>query len=286
MESIRRYFLSERTFFWTLPALVWQILFLCIPFLFVVAVSFIASTESFTFSLVHYKELLTPVYGIIIMRSLLLACTTACLCLCIGYPVAYYLAFYAKRWKNPMLFLLILPFWTNILVQVYAWFFILEKEGMVNSLLQAFGIIKEPLALLNSIFAIALVMLYCFLPFMILPIYTVLEKLDKTLIEASQDLGASNVQTWRRVVLPLSIPGIRTGFFLVFVPAFGEFVIPLLMGGDKFFFVGGLISYQVLIARDWPFAAAFTVVASVVLLIALYLINKLLSRSTRLMQGG
>ncbi|MGE0009179.1 MAG: ABC transporter permease [Candidatus Babeliales bacterium] len=288
MNRLREFFLQEQKFFWTLPALLWQILFLCMPFLFVLGVSFISvtDTESLSFTLAHYKALALPVYAYIILRSLVLALTTATLCLCIGYPVSYYLAFYVKRWKNPLLFLLILPFWTNILVQVYAWFFILEKEGIINNVLRGLGIIQQPLALLNSIFAIAIVMLYCFLPFMIFPIYTVLEKMDRTLIEASKDLGATTFQTWRRVVLPLSMPGIKTGFFLVFVPAFGEFVIPLLMGGDKYFFVGGLISYEVLIARDWPFAAAFTVVACLVLLIALYSINRLLSRSTRLVYGG
>lgn len=277
MERLRSYFWSEGSFFWTLPALVWQFLFLGIPFLMVIGMSFMA--------LANYTELLTPVYGIIILRSLLLALSTAIFCLVIGYPVSYYLAFYA-RWKNPLLFLLILPFWTNILVQVYAWFFILEKEGVINNVLRSLGIIKEPLMLLNSIFAIALVMLYCFLPFMILPIYTVLEKMDRTLIEASQDLGATRFETWRNVILPLSMPGIRTGFFLVFVPAFGEFVIPLLMGGDKFFFVGGLISYKVLITRDWPVAAAFTVIACLVLLITLWWINRLFSKHMRLMQGS
>ncbi len=278
MERLRSYFWSEGSFFWTLPALVWQILFLGIPFLMVIGMSFMA--------LANYTELLNPVYGIIILRSLVLALSTAVLCLIIGYPVSYYLAFYAQRWKNPLLFLLILPFWTNILVQVYAWFFILEKEGIINNVLRSLGIIKEPLMLLNSMFAIALVMLYCFLPFMILPIYTVLEKMDTTLIEASQDLGATRFETWRKVVLPLSMSGIRTGFFLVFVPAFGEFVIPLLMGGDKFFFVGGLISYQVLIKRDWPVAAAFTVMACLVLLITLWCINRIFSRHMRLMYGS
>lgn len=288
MNRLKSSFLQERTFFWTLPALLWQILFLCVPFIFVIGVSFIAGlgTDSFMVTLSHYRELLSPVYAMIVLRSLLLAFSTACMCLLIGYPVSYYLAFHVQTFKNPLLFLLILPFWTNILVQVYAWFFILEKEGVINNVLRALGIIKEPLVLLNSMFAIALVMLYCFLPFMIFPMYTVLEKMDRTLIEASKDLGATSFQTWRRVVLPLSMPGIKTGFFLVFVPAFGEYVIPLLMGGDKYFLVGGLISYEVLINRDWPFAAAFTVMACLVLLGALYVINRLLSRSTRLMYGG
>lgn len=288
MKRLKSSFLQERTFFWTLPALLWQIFFLCVPFIFVIAVSFIAGmgTDSFMLTLSHYRELFSPVYAMIILRSLFLAFSTACMCLLIGYPVSYYLAFHVQRFKNPLLFLLILPFWTNILVQVYAWFFILEKEGVINNVLQALGLIKEPLVLLNSMFAIALVMLYCFLPFMIFPIYTVLEKMDRTLIEASKDLGATSFQTWRRVVLPLSMPGIKTGFFLVFVPAFGEYVIPLLMGGDKYFLVGGLISYEVLINRDWAFAAAFTVCACLVLLGALYVINRLLSRSTRLMYGG
>ena len=164
MNRLKSYFLQERTFFWTLPAVLWQILFLCVPFIFVIAVSFIVGlgTDSLMISLQQYKELFSSVYAFIIFRSLLLAFSTATMCLLIGYPVSYYLAFRVQGLKNPLLFLLILPFWTNILVQVYAWFFILEKDGVINNVLRALGIIKEPLVLLNSMFAIALVMLYCF----------------------------------------------------------------------------------------------------------------------------
>jgi ABC-type spermidine/putrescine transport system permease subunit I len=177
-----------------------------------------------------------------------------------------------------MLFFLILPFWTNMLVQVYAWFAVLEHQGFLNLLLLKIGLIAEPLTLLNNRFAVYMVMVYYYLPFMILPIYAVLEKLDGSLIEASRDLGATQKQTFMRVILPLSMSGVMTGFFLVFVPAFGEFVIPGLMGGNKLMYVGSLISYYYLVARNEPLGAAFTVVSCLVLIIAALLIYAVFSR--------
>lgn len=287
MAKLAKRILRERPFFWAIPAVVWQALFLCVPFAVVIGASFIRDFDVAWsgFTLSHYVALFKPVYGYILFRSLGLALLTGVSCVLIGYPVAYYLAFYVKRWKNLLLFFLILPFWTNFLVQVYAWFFILEKEGILNSVLSSIGLISEPIMLLNSMTAIGIVMIYCYVPFMILPIYTVLEKMDKTVIEASQDLGATATQTWARVVLPLSMPGIVTGFFLVFVPAFGEYVIPLLMGGDKYFFVGGLVTNYVLGARNWPMGAAFTCLSSLVLLMVLLISNRMLARRMRLLQG-
>ena len=201
----------------------------------------------------------------IIMRSLILATVTAIICLLIGYPVAYFLALYAGRWRTTLLFLLTLPFWTNFLTQAYAWFFILEKQGVVNSMLMRLHIISEPLMLVYNRFAVLCVMVYCFLPFMILPIYSVLQKLDWRLLEASQDLGASRWQTFMRITLPLSHSGIRTGLMLVFIPACGEFVIPMIMGGSRYMYVGSAITHYVLNARNEQMGAAFTVVSALAL---------------------
>jgi len=177
------------------------------------------------------------------------------------------LALRAGRWKNILLFLLALPFGVSLVILAYVWFFILEKTGLINNLLLSLGLIKHPIQLLNTPFAIYIVMVYCYLPFMVLPIYAVLEKFDVNLIDASLDLGASWVSTFFRVILPLSMSGIQAGFFLVFIPAFGEYVIPTLMGGGKYMNMGVLISHYFLVLQNLPLGATFTCFSSIVLLV-------------------
>lgn len=279
-KTIKALFAHELPFFFSQPALIWQILFFYLPVFFVIFISF-KTVDSALFSsltLANYATFIDIPFLIILMRSLALAFFTSVFCLCIGYPVAFYIARRAERWKNIMLFFLILPFWTNMLVQVYAWFAVLEYHGLINTLLLHWGIISQPLTLLNNRFAVYLVMIYYYVPFMIIPIYAVLEKLDNAYVEASRDLGANRIQTFFRVVLPLSMSGIMTGFFLVFVPAFGEFVIPGLMGGNKYMYVGSLISYYYLVARNEPLGAAFTVFSCVILGIAAFLFYRFFAR--------
>jgi spermidine/putrescine transport system permease protein len=177
-----------------------------------------------------------------------------------------------------MLFFLTLPFWVNFLVQVYAWYFLLEYKGLINNFLLKLGIINEPLILASSLFAVFLVMVYCYLPFMIMPLYSMLEKIDPRLLEASSDLGATSWQTFYRITLPLSSPGIKTGFLLVLIPAFGEFVIPSLLGGSKYMLVGTLISYFFLVARNNAYGSAFTCLSGLALvgtLVFFYAISRL-----------
>lgn len=269
-QEIKEIISQEQPFFLAIPALVWQLLFFYIPLLFVVLISFKrAGSGIFTgFSLENYAACLTWSFAHIVLRSLLFSFCAATFCLLIGYPVAYYLARKATTWKNTLLFFLVLPFWTNMLVQVYAWFAILERKGLLNTLLIDLGVINEPLSLMNTPFAIYLVMIYYYIPFMVIPIYVILEKLEDDYIEASFDLGATTLQTFVKVTLPLSMSGIVTGFFLVFVPAFGEFVIPGLMGGNKFMYVGTLISYYYLNVQDESLGAACTVMSLIVLAVA------------------
>lgn len=270
IERIKEIFYREISFFFMAPALVWQVLFFGVPLLFIITMSFVVDwdTSFFTgFTLANFKELIDWSFVFIILRSSILATLTACLCLLIGYPVAYYGAFYLKRGKTLFLFFLMFPFWTNFLVHVYAWFFLLDNAGLINMTLQFLHIINEPIELLNSYFAVLLVMFYCYTPFMILPLYSILEKIDYSYLEASADLGATPFQTFRNVVVPLSYPGIITGFFLVFVPAFGEFVIPLLLGGNKYMFAGGLITHYFLQARNSSMGGAFTCLSSIALLL-------------------
>lgn len=265
----KRFTQEELFFFKAVPAVVWQFVFFAIPLIFLVVLSFIRdSWQPLSFSnltLEYYQQLFAQEYVWIVIRSLYVAAVTALMCLLVGYPLTYYIALKKRKWKNFFLFFLVLPFVTNLLVLTYAWSFLLDKDGFINHILLSLGLIHEPILMLNTFFAIMLVMFYCYLPFMIMPLFTSLEKFDVTLIEASHDLGATQFQTFFKVVLPLTWPAIQTGILLVFVPAFGEFVIPQLMGGDKYMFVGSAISHFFLIGQDRPLGAAFTLLTSIFL---------------------
>lgn len=273
---------SELPFAMGVPAVIWQLLFFYVPLIVTLFTCVLTISESGHLSGVTLGRLthfLAPTYLKVIAASLALALGNALICLCIAYPLAYFLAFTRTRVKNFLLFLLIIPFWTNFLLHVYAWFFVLEREGVLNTALLAMGLIHEPLHLLNSLFATMIMMVYYSLPFMAFPIYFSLEKLDVRLIEASVDLGASWLQTLRRIVLPLTLPGIRTGFFLVYIPSFGEFAIPELMGGDRQMFFGTLVSRYILGEQTRALGCAFAVVASTIVLLTSLLLYWLLNRA-------
>jgi len=272
------------TFFCAVPALLWQAVFLLLPLAVIVGLSF-SSDEGLCCTLEQYSTLLSSPYWRIIGRSVWLAGVTSFICLCLGYPVAYFIAFHAQRWRTMLLFLLMLPLWTSLLVQIYAWFFLLEREGVMTQLLVQLGIPPASGSLANSTISLFLVMVYCYLPFMIMPLYTVLDRIDVRVAEASSDLGARPWQTFLRVILPLSLPGIRAGLLLVLVPAFGEFSIPALLGGGRYFYVGPLISYFSLVTRDNGLSAAFTCLSSVVLLGVVFLVYRLLSYVGRIWGG-
>ncbi len=279
---------SEFPFAIGIPALIWQILFFYIPLFLLIFSSFLEITESGVIEGVTLGKMalfLTPTYLGVIGASLLMAFSNAVICLAVGYPLAYFIAFAGQKFKSILLFLLIVPFWTNFLLHVYAWFFVLEKEGFLNNLLRGLGIIHEPIHFLNTMFATMIMMVYYYLPFMVLPLYSALERFDYRLIEASLDLGASSMQTFRRILLPLTLRGVRAGFFLVFIPSFGEFAIPELMGGDKRMFVGSVVSHYILGEETGSLGAAFTVVSCLILLISAiilyWLIGKLFSPRMR-----
>lgn len=282
-EMKKKFLSSEFAFSLGVPALIWQVLFFYIPLLFIVISSFLKVAEEGTITGLTLHQILfffNPTYMKVIGASLLLALSNALICMLIAYPVAYFMAIGAKRFKNLLLILLIIPFWTNFLLHVYAWFFVLDRNGFLNNLLMSIGLINEPLKLLNTLFSIMIMMVYYYLPFMVLPIYSSLERFDYRLIEASLDLGATFMQTFRRIMLPLTVRGLRSGFFLVLIPSFGEFAIPELMGGDKQMFVGSVVSHYILGEETGSLGAAFTVVSCIALLacaILLYwLINRLL----------
>jgi len=262
---------SEFPFIVGIPAILWQILLFYLPLVLIVGTSFIAisdsgSLEGFTFEKIGV--FLNPTYIRVILSSVLLGLANATICFCIAYPLAYFMAFRAHKFKNLLLFLLLIPFWTNFLLHVYAWFFVLERNGFLNNLLKTLGLIQDSIPFMNSLFATMIMMVYYYLPFMVLPIYSSLEKFDYKLIEASLDLGAGRFKTLRRIILPLSLGGIRAGFFLVYIPSFGEFAIPELMGGDKQMFVGSVVARYILGDQTGSLGAAFTVLSSVILCVS------------------
>jgi spermidine/putrescine transport system permease protein len=261
----------EFSFALGVPALIWQVLFFYVPLFLIVCSSFLSFSDLGKIQGVTLEKITTflnPTYLNVIVSSVFLGLSTAVICFCVAYPLAYFMAFRGKKFKNLLLFLLIVPFWTNFLLHVYAWFFVLEREGFINNLLKTLGLIHNPISFLNSLFATMLMMVYYYLPFMVLPIYSSLEKFDYRLIETSVDLGASWLQTLRKIIFPLSIGGIRAGFFLVYIPSFGEFAIPELMGGDKRMFVGSVVARYILGDETGSLGAAFTVLSCLILSIS------------------
>lgn len=275
MNNTKPSFASELSFFLSVPALLWQVFFLFIPLVIVIYFSFAGAVS---FSLEHYQQLLTTSFVRIVLRSCLLATATACTTLCIAYPVVYWIVRCAGRYKQACMVAIMVPFWVNSLMLAYSWFFLLERHGLINMVLAATGIIREPLHLANTIGAAYVVMVYSYLPFMAMPLYAALEKLDVRLLEASADLGATPFQTFIRVTLPLSLSGVTAGFLLVFVPAFGDFALPTLLGGSKFMVVGSLISYYFFIARSKGLGAACTLCAGLVLLFVVVLVQRFSTR--------
>lgn len=287
----KNFFSYNVSFFWGVVALVWQAIFFYIPLSFLVASSFVAFSSvshSSYFTLSHYAQLFKPIYAIIFFRSLALAVSTVVITLLIAYPVAYYVAIKVKRWKEVLFALLMLPFWTNFLLLVYAWYFLLENDGLINNVLLNWGIIRKPIYLMNTTFAVYIGMVYCYLPFMLLPLYSTLENFNVQLLEASSDLGATYFQSFRRIVIPLTWPGIKTGAILVFVPAFGEFVVPALLGGDKNMYVGSVITHYFLTIRNASLGSAFTCLSIAVLFFLLFMffaVGKLIAQKRRAADG-
>ncbi len=271
-NRLKESFKQHLSFFFSVPALLWQVLFLCVPLLIIVCYSCVDKSGQFL-TLVNYKSILHVPFLYILLRSLFLATATATITLLCAYPVVYYLVFHVRPLSRYFITCMMLPFGVNFLMLTYSWFFLLERNGLINTVLSGIGFINTPIQFLYSQGAVLLVMVYCYIPFMIIPLYMSLEKLDQRLIDASADLGANAWQTFMRVTLPLSLPGIKTGFLLVFVPAFGEFAIPTLLGGSKFLVIGSLISYYFFVARNNSFGAACTVASALCLLLVVLLIQ-------------
>jgi spermidine/putrescine transport system permease protein len=253
------------------PATAWLIIFFVLPLLIVLGYSFLERGTyggvTAVFTLSNYQRLFSGVFLGVILRSIWLAFLTTAACLLVGYPLAFFIATRPPRWRNALLLLVIIPFWTNFLVRTYAWMVLLSSEGVVNTFLQSLKIISEPLNLLFTDFAVAIGLIYGYLPFMVLPLYSSIERFNFSLVEAAQDLGANDIRTFWRVFLPLTTKGIVAGSILVFVPSVGAFITPDILGGAKTIMVGNLIQNQFLKSRDWPFGSALSVLLTLIVLI-------------------
>ncbi len=258
------------------PTMFWLIVFLLIPLALIVVISFGTrgsyGNVEYTFNLDNYARLFDKGYASILWDSIWIALMTTVFCLLAGYPLSYYIARTHPMRRSLLMFLVLVPFWTNFLIRIYAWMIILRGEGVLSAVMTALGLMQGPgqwlfeQIQLYTPGAVLISMAYEFFPFMILPLYTSLEKLDPALLEAAADLGARPWRAFLRVTLPLSVPGIIAGSILVFIPAMGMFVVPDLIGGAKTVLVGNLIRNQFLTARDWPFGAAASMVLMVLTL--------------------
>ena len=270
----------------TLPAspyIVWSTLFIVIPLIIIVFFSFTQETASgYSFTLENFKRVLNSQYISVFKRSLILAFESTVLCLILGYPVAYFISKTKSNKRNILIMLFIVPMWMNLLLRTYAWLPILGKNGVINNFLSAIGL--NTINILYTDAAVLLGMVYNFLPFMILPIYTVLIKMDNSLIDAAADLGANKRQIFTKVIFPLSMPGVITGITMVFMPAVSTFVISRLLGGGQYMLLGNLIETQFTTMGDWNFGSALAIFMMIIILISMAIMNKF--EGTESMEGG
>lgn len=253
------------------PATIWLLIFFIIPLLIVLLYSFLERGTYggvvWEFTLNNYQRITQKIYWVIFGRSLFIAFITTMICLLISYPLAFFIATRRPPWRNVLLILVIIPFWTNFLVRTYAWIVLLRTEGVLNITLQSLQLTEEPLTLLFTPYAVIIGLVYGYLPFMILPLYATIERFNFSLLEAAQDLGANDLRTFFRVIIPLTMRGIIAGCLLVFIPAFGAFITPDILGGAKTMMVGNLVQNQFLQARNWPFGSALSILLMIIVLI-------------------
>jgi len=271
------------------PGLFWMGLFFLAPLALVFAISF-ASRGTYggivwEFTAANYLDLWHPLYGKILGQSLWYASLTTAICFVLGFPLAYMIARSPARWQPLLLLLVMLPFWTNFLVRTYAWMIVLRQDGLVNGLLLALGIVDAPLELLYTPTAVVVGLVYGYLPFMVLPLYVAVERLDPLLVEAAWDLYASRWAIFTRVVVPLTMPGIVGGCVLVFIPSIGSFITPDLLGGARSMMIGNLIQHEYLVVRDWPLGSAVSFVLMAIVMAAVALYSRHAARTAGPLEG-
>lgn len=249
--------------------LFWGLIFIVLPLFLILAHALNANTDlsDFVFTLDNFSRFFEPLYVKILISSLILAGLSTILCLIVGYPVAYIISKMSEKVRNNMILIFIIPMWMNFLLRTYAWLTLLGNKGLINKFIGLFGL--GPWDLMYNSKAIMIGMVYNFLPFMVLPIYTVLLKMDTKLIEAAKDLGANDFEVFTKVIFPLSLPGIYTGITMVFIPAISTFVVPNLLGGNNFYLIGNLIEKQFTFTGDWGFGSAISMVLILIMLLIL-----------------
>ena len=267
-----------------IPYIVWAAMMLVLPMALIAMYSFMKQGNaiiSFSLTLEHYKKFFTdPDFLLVLWRSLVIAIKTTIICLAIGYPAAYYISRSSERLQNILVLCITLPTWINALVRTYAWIGILSEGGILQTILKWFGFGGTELLYTEG--AVLLGMVYNFLPFMILQINTSLCKMDQSLLEAASDLGANRAKTFRRVTLPLSLPGVINGITLVFLPAVSSFFIPKLLGGGQYFLIGNLIENQFITAGEWNFGSAISMIMAIVMMLMMMAVRSIEKKN----QGG
>lgn len=260
-----------------IPYLIWSVLMLLLPMLLIVVYSIMKTGNGivpFRLTFDNYVRFFTdPDFLLILWRSLTIALKTTIICLLLGYPIAYYISRSSQKHQQVLVLLITLPMWINMLVRTYAWIGLLSNDGIIVSLLNMIGF--KNVEILYTQTAVLIGMVYNFLPFMILQINTSLNKMDKSLLEASADLGADKVQTFLRVVFPLSLSGVVSGITLVFLPAVSSFFIPKLLGGGQFFLIGNVIENQFITVGEWNFGSAISVIMAIIMMLLMMLVRKI-----------
>ena len=265
------------------PYAIWSVLFIVIPLILIVFFSFTKQVDGrYMFTLDNFDKFFNVMYFKVVRRSLVLAFISTVLCLIVGYPTAYIISKAKPSRRATLLLLCILPMWMNFLLRTYAWSAILGKNGFINTLLGMVGL--GPINILYTDAAVLLGMVYNFLPFMILPIHTILSKMDQDLINAAKDLGANNLQVFTKVIFPLSLPGVISGITMVFMPAVSTFVISKLLGGGQFYLIGNLIEQEFMSVGDWHFGSAISIFMMIIILISMAIMNKYSSGNDK--EGG
>ena len=270
---------QKRWFCLILPMYIFSILFVLGPLLYMIALSFATNHEglgvTFRFTLENFKKMADPVYVGTFVQSFQVAIMTTILVVVIGYPFGYFMAKQSKRGKRLLMFLIMVPFWTSSLLRMYGWIIVLQAKGIVNTVLIRLGLIRVPIKILYSYPAVLIGMVYALLPFMILSVYSSVEKMDWTLVEAAKDLGASNWKAFSTVTLKLTLPGLLSGVILTFIPSMGLFFIADILGGNKIVLVGSLIQDQLGRGGNWPIAAALSVILMILTSLMIYLYRRI-----------
>lgn len=257
------------------PYMIWIGVFVVIPMLLIIFYAFTNkgnTVVSIAFTMDNFLKFFDSVYIKVLLKSLEIALITTTICVIIGYPIAYSIANTKSRTQTLLMLLITIPMWINTLVKTYAWISVLSDNGIINSILIKLGL--QPITMMYTDFSVILGMVYNFLPFMILEIYTALAKMDHALIDASSDLGANKVQTFEKIIFPLSLSGVISGITLVFLPSVSTFVIPKLLGGGQYMLIGNLIENQFITVGEWNFGSAISLIMAIIILIGMYFARK------------